>query len=72
MSLDEEISTESFRRSKRLGSVPLLRRNKTNPSVDLSTSIVPEDLELPVDNEAISPLLDQGLFITHVDMLIFL
>lgn len=68
MSLDEESElkiTASVRpsvRSKRLASVPLLRgmRNKTSgtSSVDLSTSIVPEDFELTVDNEAVSPSID--------------
>ena len=42
------------KRSKRLGSVPLLRNmRKSNPggsSIDLSTSIVPEDFELPVED----------------------
>ena len=71
MSLDEEASNgrrsaplpgSASSRSKRLGSVPLLRnysRHKSNPggpTIDLSTSIVPEDFELPV-----SPQLEANL-----------
>ena len=54
-------------RSKRLGSVPnyfphYSRKNsKTGgSSLDLSTSIVPEDFELPVE-EAVSPHLEANL-----------
>ena len=67
MSLDEEVSPGSIcggPRAKRLGSVPLLRNlRKTHggslggSSVDLSTSVVPEDFELPVE-EAVSPHLE--------------
>ena len=55
-----------FSRSKRLGSVPLLNkytRHKSSSnggsSIDLSTSIVPEDFELP--NEAVSPHLEANM-----------
>lgn len=55
-----------FSRSKRLGSVPLLNkytRHKSSSnggsSIDLSTSIVPEDFELT--NEAVSPHLEANM-----------
>ncbi len=62
MSLDEEAvqGRGHHPRAKRLGSVPLLRNaRKSNggSSIDLSTSIVPEDLELPIE-EAEAPQLE--------------
>jgi len=71
MSLDEEAhgrrsAPPGSARSKRLGSVPLLNkytRHKSSSnggsSIDLSTSIVPEDFELP--NEAVSPHLEANM-----------
>ena len=60
------IKKNIFSRSKRLGSVPLLNkytRHKSSSnggsSIDLSTSIVPEDFELP--NEAVSPHLEANM-----------
>ena len=74
MSLDEEASNGRRsaplpgQRSKRLGSVPLLRnysRHKSNPhggsSIDLSTSIVPEDFELPVSPQIEANLVNMPL-----------